>query len=152
MGIYNLFILPKTTVPIDLPVTSARIAELFSEFLRRYYEWKSAKLKEMILMFLMLIVGGSILSIPWLLPNIGMSLSLSLSLCLLFLFYIAVKRYIAVNRKVSHLYVNVHVLQHHLVGKLEVGFCNHREPCHCAEEFMDYVLKTYNISLNKILI
>ncbi|MGC7872438.1 hypothetical protein ACPUYX_13025 [Desulfosporosinus sp. SYSU MS00001] len=147
MGIYDLFILPKTTGPIDLPVTSARIAELFSEFLRRYYEWKSAQLKEMIIILLLLIVGGSILSIPWLLPNFGMTLSL----CLLLSFYIAVKCYIAINRKVSHLYVNVHVLQHHLVGKVEVGFCDHREPCHCAEEFMDYVLRTYNISLNKIL-
>ncbi|AFM42086.1 hypothetical protein Desaci_3182 [Desulfosporosinus acidiphilus SJ4] len=148
MGIYDHLLFPKPAVPMNLPVPSTNFANLFYEFLRRYYEWKSAKLREIIGMLLLMIIGVCIVSIPWLLPNFG----ILFSLCLLVLFYLAVRYFLAVSQRVSHLYVNVHVLQHHLVGKLEVGFCEHREPCHCAEEFIDYVLRNYNISLTKILI
>jgi hypothetical protein len=145
LGILCQPIFPKATIPKNLPAPSARIAQLFYEFLRRYYEWKSAQIREMIGMLLLLMVGGSIVSIPWLIPNVG----LILSLCLLVLFYWMAKHYLSVNERVSHLYVNVHILHHHLVGKLEVGFCDHQEPCHCAEEFIDFVLQNYNISLTK---
>jgi hypothetical protein len=143
LGILFQPIFPKATVPKNLPAPSVRISQLFYEFLRRYYEWKSAQIREMIGMLLLLMVGGSIVSIPWFIPNVG----LILSLCLLVLFYWTAKHYLSVNERVSHLYVNVHILHHHLVGKLEVGFCDHQGPCHCAEEFIDFVLKNYNISL-----
>ncbi|MDQ7096054.1 hypothetical protein REC12_20875 [Desulfosporosinus sp. PR] len=145
MGIHYQFIFPKTSVPLNLPVPSARIAQLFYEFLRRYYEWKSAKIQEMIGMFILLAIGAGIVSIPWVIPNIGMVLSLGL----LALFYFAAKHYLRVNERACHLYVNVHILHHHLIGKLEVGFCDHREPCHCVEEFLYYVSKNYKIDLNK---
>lgn len=145
MGIHYQPIFPKTTFALNLPVSSARIAQLFYEFLRRYYEWKSAKIQETIGILVLLIIGGSIVSIPWLIPNIG----IILSLCLLALFYLAAKHYLAINERVSHLYVNVHILHHHLLGKLEVGFCDHHEPCQCAGEFIDYVSKNYNIDLEK---
>lgn len=144
MGIHYQPIFPKTTFALNIPVPSAHIAQLFCEFLRRYYEWKSAKIQEIIAMLILLIIGGSIVSIPWLIPKIG----ISISLCMLSLFYFAARYYLTVNERVSHLYVNVHILHHHLIGKLEVGFCDHHEPCHCAEEFIDYVLKNYNIKLN----
>ncbi|WP_407308603.1 hypothetical protein [Desulfosporosinus sp. SB140] len=144
MGIHCQPIFPKTTSPLNLPVPSARIAQLFYEFLRRYYEWKSAKIQEVIGMLILLIIGAGIISIPWMIPNIGVILSLAL----LALFYFAAKHYLTVNERVCHLYVNVHILHHHLIGKLEVGFCDHHEPCHCVEEFLDYVSKNYHIDLD----
>ena len=70
-----------------------------------------------------------------------------MSMVILVLFYFATRHYIEVNERVSHLYVNVYILQHHLLGKLEVGFCDHSEPCYCAENFRRYVVKKYSISL-----
>lgn len=70
-----------------------------------------------------------------------------MSAVMLVFFYFASRHYLELNEQVSHLNVNVHILHHHLVGKLEVGFCEHLEPCQCAEDFRRYVTKNYNISL-----
>lgn len=133
----------KTTEHQSLPVPSDRMAQLFSEFLGRYNEWKIAKLKETIWMMILLWLGLCILFLPWFLPGSG----LIMSLIILVFFIFATNHYIELSERVSHLYVNVHILHHHLIGKLEVGFCNHAEPCHCVENFRRYVVKKYNISL-----
>ena len=145
MGILCQRVLNKTVRHAELPVPSVRMALLFYEFLSRYKEWKYARLQETVGKLIVLFLGLTILSIPWSWPNIR----LIRSCVVLVLFYLAICYYLKVNERVSHLYVNVHILHHHLIGKLEVGFCNHSEPCHCVENFRCYVLKNYNISLDK---
>jgi len=136
----------KTIRYQDLPVPSVRMAQLFYEFLDRYNEWKIMMLQEMMGMLLLIFLGLCSLFLPWLLPGRGLIMSLGM----LVPFYFATRHYLEVNERVSHLYVNVHVLHHHLMGKLEVGFCDHLEPCHCVEEFQLYVEKKYSISLYNV--
>lgn len=145
MGLLCQRVLNKTVRHAELPVPSVRMALLFYEFLSRYKEWKYAKLQETVGKLIVLLLGLCILFIPWFLPNIR--LIISCVVCALF--YLTICYYLKVNERVSHLYVNVHILHHHLIGKLEVGFCNHSEPCHCVENFRCYVLTHYNISLDK---
>ena len=145
MGILCQNVLNKTVRHADLPVPSVRMARLFYEFIDRYKEWKIAKLQETIGILIVILLGLCILFIPWFWRDIGMIISF----VMLVLFYLAIRYYLEVNKRVSHLYVNVYILHHHLIGKLEVGFCDHSEPCHCAENFRCYVLKNYNILLEK---
>jgi len=119
------------------------MAKLFYEFLGRYNEWKMAKLQATIGMFILLLLGSCMLFLPWFLPGRG----IMMSVVMLVFFYFVTRHYLKVNERVSHLYVNVHILHHHLIGKLEVGFCDHAEPCHCVENFRRYVIKKYSISL-----
>lgn len=138
----------KTIGYQNLPVPSVRMALLFYEFLSRYKEWKTAKLQETIGMLILLFVGLCILFLPWLLPRRG----IIMSMVMLVFFYFASRYYLEVNERVSHLYINVHILHHHLIGKLEVGFCDHSAPCHCVENFSRYVEKKYNISFSNGLL
>ena len=145
MGILCHHVLNITVRQAELPVPSVRMALLFYEFLGWYKEWKNAKLQETSGKLIVLFLGLGILFIPWFLPNIG----IIISFVVFVLFYFAIRHYLEVNERVSHLYVNVHILHHHLIGKLEVGFCDHCEPCHCVENFRCYVFENYNISLDK---
>ncbi|MHB8076977.1 hypothetical protein [Desulfosporosinus fructosivorans] len=132
----------KTIENQDIPVPSERMGHLFYEFLGRYNEWKAAKVQEMIWMFILLFLGMCIILLPWFLLGRG----LVMSSVMLVIFYFASRHYLVLNEQVSHLFVNVHILHHHLMGKLEVGFCEHLEPCQCAENFRRYVIMNYNIS------
>ncbi|SHH90406.1 hypothetical protein [Desulfosporosinus lacus] len=143
MGTLCQYVVDKTVEGPNPPFPSARMAKLFYEFLGRYNEWKLVRRQETIGIFVVFLFGLLAL-IPWFYPEIG----ISVSILMLILLFFAVKHYIKLNEKASHLYVNVHILQHHLIGKLEVGFCDHREPCQCVEEFRGYVLKKYDISLD----
>lgn len=118
------------------------MGQLFYEFLGRYNEWKTAKIQETIWMLILLFLGLGIFLLPWFMLGKG----LIMSIVMLVLFFFASHHYLELNAQVSHLYVNVHILYHHLTGKLEVGFCDHLEPCQCAENFRRYVIKNYNIS------
>lgn len=133
----------KTIDYQELPVPSLRMAKLFYEFLSRYNEWKAAKLQEALGIFMLFFLVLGIICILWFLPGRG----LIIITVMLVLFYLAIRHYLDVNERVSHLYVNVYILHHHLIGKLEVGFCDHGEPCHCVESFRRYVVEKYNISL-----
>lgn len=144
MGTLCQYVVDKTVEGPNPPFPSARIAQLFYEFLGRYNEWKLVRRQETIGIFTVFLFGLLALILPWLYPEIG----ISVSILMLILLFFAVRHYIKLNEKVSHLYVNVHILHHHLIGKLEVGFCDHREPCQCVEEFRGYVLKKYDISLD----
>jgi hypothetical protein len=119
------------------------MAQLFYEFLGRYNEWEIAKFQKMIGMLILLFLGLCILFLAWFLPGRG----LIMSMVMLVFFYFATRHYLEVNKRASHLYLNVYILHHHLVGKLEVGFCDHSEPCHCVEDFRRYVVTKYSISL-----
>jgi len=145
MGILCQHVLNKTVKYAELPVPSVRMALLFYEFLGRYKEWKFAKLQETIGKIIVSCLGLCIIFIPWFWPNIG----IIMSFVVLVLFYFAIWYCFQIHERVSHLYVNVHILHHHLTGKFEVGFCDHNEPCHCVENFRCYVLKNYNIILDK---
>lgn len=138
----------KTAEHQNLPVPSVRMAQLFYEFLGRYNEWKIAKRQEKIGILILLWLVFFSLFLPWFLPGSG----LIMSLVLLILFFFATRHYLEVSERVSHLYVNVRVLHHHLIGKLEVGFCDHSEPCHCVENFRCYVVKKYCITLHNGLL
>ncbi|MDP4158430.1 MAG: hypothetical protein Q8911_01525 [Bacillota bacterium] len=145
MGVQGQFALSEVVGTPNPPFPSVRMAELFYEFLGRYQEWKTAKLKELIWMQIALCLGLSCLFTPLFLPRIWMIMSL----VILGLFFFVMRHYLEVNERVNHLHVNVYILHHHLIGKLEVGFCDHTEPCQCVENFRNYVLKHYGISLDK---
>lgn len=145
MGILSQPLLNQRVSHEELPVPSARMALLFYEFLSRYTEWKNAKLQETIGIIIIFFLGLSIFFIPWFLPHFR----LIIMFIALVLFCGVTRYYFVINKRVNHLHVNVHILHHHLIGKLEVGFCNHAEPCHCVENFRSFVLKKYHISLNK---
>lgn len=144
VGVLCQYVVDKTVESPNPPFPSVRMAQLFFEFLRRYNEWKLAKRQENMRMIIVLMLGISALIIPWLFPNRG----IALSIVMLILFYFSSKHYLELNKRVNHLYVNVHILHHHLIGKLEVGFCDHQEPCTCVENFRKYVFKNYKISFN----
>jgi len=137
-------VVDKTVEGPNPPFPSARMAQLFYEFLGRYNEWKLVRRQETIGIFAVFLFGLLALILPWLYPEIG----ISVSILMLILLFFAVRHYIKLNEKVSHLYVNVHILHHHLIGKLEVGFCDHQEHCTCVEDFRKYVLKNYKISFD----
>jgi len=120
------------------------MAQLFKEFIGRYHEWKIAQRQKTIGSLILLGLGLCSLFLPWLLPGKG----IVVILVMLVLFYFATRYYLEVTERVSHLYVNVHILHHHLIGKLEVGFCDHSEPCQCVENFRRDVLKKYGIPLD----
>lgn len=133
----------KTVGHQNVPVLSERMGQLFYEFLGRYNEWKIAKHQETIGMLFLLSLGLCMLILPWFLTGRGHIMSM----VMLVLFYFATRYYLLLKERVDHLYVNLHVVHHHLVGKLEVGFCDHLEPCHCVDNFRSYVIKKYHISL-----
>lgn len=148
MGVLCPYVVNKTVESPNPPFPSIRMAQLFYEFLGRYNEWKLARRQEIIGMGIVLLLGLLALIIPWFFPKVGMSVIIPMFI----LFYLTTKHYIVLNERVNHLYVNVHILHHHLVGKLEVGFCDHQEPCKCVEDFLRFVLKNYDISFDTGLI
>ena len=147
MEVLSHFALGKIAGCPNPPFPSVRMAELFYEFLRRYNEWKTAKHQEMIWLAAALSLGLLGLLIPLILPSNWILMSVAVLGSL----YFVIRHYLEINKRVIHLQVNVHILHHHLMGKLEVGFCNHAEPCQCVEKFCSYVLRRYGISLDKNL-
>ena len=126
-----------------LPIASPRMRVLFWEFLRRNRDLQMAQRRETIWLSTVIVLGVLAVVLPVPARHGGVILSFG---CIGLLF-MSVRRYQAANRVVRHLSVNVHILYHHLLGKLEVGFCEHKVPCNCAEEFRRYVWRTYRISL-----
>lgn len=134
----------KTAERLDQAFPSVRMAQLFYEFLGRYKEWRVAKLQALMGTVILFFLGLVALLIPWFLPRVGVVVSLVMFI----LFCFAIRYYLEVNERASHLYINVHILHHHLSGKLEVGFCDHHEPCHCVENFRGFALQHYRISFD----
>lgn len=124
--------------PQDFPPTMIR---LFEEYLRRWQELRLARKREALWLVLLTLTGAVALFIPWLRGRVwGSAAGIVLSIVV---FY----HYRRVNSMVYHSFVNLNVLHHHLLGKLEVGFCNHDGPCNCANEFRQHVWQEYHISL-----
>lgn len=124
-------------------VFAPNIELLFQEFMRRYRELQAAKRLETLWFASAVLLGVAVVCLPWVFPDKGL---VSAGAVLIFL-YITVRKYMRQTELVNHLSVNVHILHHHLLGKLEVGFCTHTSTCNCAEEFRQYVWHNYRISL-----
>ena len=124
-----------------IPDLSPRINRLFTEFLIRYEKWRAVQKSELEWLIVTLILGLTSLTL-WMYPLIHWGINLFS----LLLFVGVLRRYLRVKEYSNHLYVNVHILHHHFLGKLEVGFCDHQYPCRCAEQFKAYVWKQYGIS------
>lgn len=146
MGVLCHYVIDKSAGSINPAFPSGRMAKLFYEFLSRHREWKLAKRKELVAIIIVILLGISALLVPWLYPK----LSIPVSFVMYILFFWSARIYIKLNERVGHLYINVNILTHHLIGKLEVGFCDHREPCQCVQNFREYVLKTYDITLDRL--
>ncbi|MDI6813680.1 MAG: hypothetical protein QMC95_12965 [Desulfitobacteriaceae bacterium] len=117
------------------------IVRLFEEYLRRWEELRRARKREALWLILLTLTGALALFVPWLPGHLWGSIGgFGLALAV---FY----RYRRVSSQVYHSLVNLNVLHHHLLGKLEVGFCNHVGPCECADEFRHHVWRKYHISL-----
>lgn len=127
----------------QLPVYFPETEQLFFEFLQRYQQWSKVKRQENLLFICLVITGVTVLFLPWLFPQLG----ITFSFLFLSIFCIMIGFYQKVNGSVHHHGINTRILHHHLIGKLEVGFCQHHQPCSCAEDFRQYVLKKYFISL-----
>lgn len=125
-----------------MPVISPQMERLFTEFLVRYREWQTYQKLELGWLIVTMILGLMSLAVWMYLP-----FAWGVNLTLFLLFIGILRRYLSVKQQVTHLYINVHILHHHLLGKLEVGFCTHHDECPCAEQFKKYVWERYRISL-----
>lgn len=124
-----------------MPAISPQMDRLFTEFLVRYRELQSYQKRELGWLTAIMILGLASLATWMYLP-----FAWGVNLTLLLLFLGVLRRYLSVRKAVNHLYINVHILHHHLLGKLDVGFCDHQGTCQCAEKFKKYVWKYYRIS------
>ncbi|MHB8125485.1 MAG: hypothetical protein ACYDEJ_07555 [Desulfitobacteriaceae bacterium] len=128
---------------LQLPVYSPEMEQLFYEFLHRYQEWSKVKRQENLLFIGLVIVGMIAFFYLCKFPQID----IVYSFLWLFFFCILIVFFQKVSLSVNHQGINTRIVYHHLIGKLEVGFCQHHQPCSCVEDFRQYVLKNYYISL-----
>ncbi|MEA4901229.1 hypothetical protein [Desulfitobacterium sp.] len=124
-----------------MPTISPRMERLFKEFLSRYHEWRSYQKREIAWLTATMLMGLTNLA-TW--ASIPSAWAINILLFLLFLGVL--HYYLSIKQKVTHLYINVHILYLHFLGKLEVGFCEHPGNCQCAEQFKKYVWEHYRIS------
>lgn len=121
---------------------SLEMERLFSEFLGRYQEWQSYQKRELGWFMAAMVLGLGTLTL-WM----ESTQSWAVNAIVLLAFIAVLNYYLKIRQLVNHTYVNVHILHHHLLGKLDVGFCHHQSPCQCSEQFKNYVWKHYKISL-----
>lgn len=143
MGILVQKLSTKGRETANYTFVPVHIRGLLNEFLRRYSELQKLRQREMSWLILVLLLGLLSLTSLMFLPTTP----LFVSLCLLFAFFFILRQYLIVRNTSSHVYVNVHILHHHLLGKLDVGFCEHDSACQCAENFRKYVWSEYRVSL-----
>lgn len=143
MGIFVQQLSLKSRENADYTFVPVHIRGLLYEFLRRFNELQKLRQREMSWLISVMLFGVLSLTSLMLVPTI----SLFVSLCLLFAFCLILRQYLIVRKTSTHVYVNVHILHHHLLGKLDVGFCEHDSTCQCVENFRKYVWKEYRVSL-----
>lgn len=120
------------------------IRGVLEEFLRRYSELQRVRHREVAC--LMAVISFGFLSLWGMLFPKYPAISFWLNSLLLVGFILTLVQYVKVRRVSQHVYINVHIFYHHLLGKLEVGFCEHESPCQCAEIFRKYMWNRYGIS------
>lgn len=135
-------LISRKTEKKGAPAISQSMDRLFTEFLVRYREWQSYQKRELGWLLATMTLGLTSLAF-WM----YFSFAWGMNIALLLLFIGILRRYLNVRNQVNHLYINVHILHHHLLGKLDVGFCNHLGECQCSEQFKKYVWDHYRISL-----
>jgi hypothetical protein len=126
----------------DCTYIPVHIRALFYEYLKRYRNFETLRRKETNSFLLVLSIG--IISLTNFIYLTSIPVFLFLGLFIIFIHFL--RRYIILKKSVAHAYVNVHILHHHILGKLEVGFCEHESPCQCVEQFRKFVLRKYRIS------
>lgn len=141
MGVIIQPLYVKKTKTIISPAISPQMSRLFTEFLVRYEEWRAIQKRELEWLIVTLILGLTSLTF-WTYPQIHWGIDI----ISLLLFIGVLRHYFRLKEYSNHLYVNVHILHHHFLGKLDVGFCDHQYPCQCADQFKAYVWKQYGIS------
>ena len=126
----------------DCTFIPVHIRGLFYEFLKRYKDLEKLRRRET--SWLVLVLSLGLISLTnFMYLN---STSVILTLCMFIAFLIILRRYLSIKTSVAHTYLDVHIVHHHLLGKLEVGFCEHEYPCQCVEQFRKFVWKKYRIS------
>lgn len=142
MGVIIQPLYTQKLIQKSVPAVSPRMDRLFNEFLVRYKEWHSFQKSELRWLFATLFLGlASLTTWMYLVYAWGVNFVLLLS------FIEVLRHYLRVRQCANHLYINVHILHHHLLGKLDVGFCDHQGPCQCSDQFKRYVWEHYGISL-----
>jgi hypothetical protein len=145
MGVIVQQIPTKGRETTDCTFVPVHIRGLLNEFLRRNNELNKLRQKEMSWLILVILVGcinlASIMNLT--------SVPLLLNLWLIIGFLFILRQYLIVKRASAHVYVNVHILYHHFLGKLDVGFCEHESTCQCVENFRKYVWRKYRVSLHR---
>lgn len=143
MGVFVQQLSTKGRETANNTFVPVHIRGLLKEFLKRYSELQELRQREMSwLIFVVLLGFLSLTSLMFFSKT-----PLFVTLCLLLAFILILRQYLILRNTSTHVYVNVHILHHHLLGKLDVGFCEHDSTCQCAENFRKYVWKEYKISL-----
>lgn len=143
MGILVQQLSTKGQETANYTFVPVHIRGLWNEYLRRYSELQKLRRREISGLIFVVLLGFLSLTCLMLFPTTP----LFATLCLLFAFSLSLRLYLRVRNASTHVYVNVHILHHHLLGKLDVGFCEHDSDCRCAENFRKFVWKEYRISL-----
>lgn|SRR5690554_6276907 len=140
MGVYAQHMAARKSELVEGKVIPIHLQGLVREFLRRYDELQNLRKKELSWMIFLTLVGCLSL---W-----GFVLVNSPFFYIMALlgFGLVLRQYLSIRKECHRVYVNVHILYHHLLGKLEVGFCKHLTPCQCVEDFKRYFWRTYGIS------
>jgi hypothetical protein len=143
MGIFAQRLTSQRWETGDSALVPAHIRGLLNELLARYSEWQKIRRREASWLICVVILGFLCLTVSML----SFKTPIFVTLGLLAAFVVVLRKYLLVRKISTHTYVNVHILHHHLLGKLEVGFCQHDSACQCAENFRKHVWRKYRISL-----
>jgi hypothetical protein len=62
---------------------------------------------------------------------------------------VSYRKYALYHQRLNHASVNLEILKHHLIAKLELGLCRRRQTAHCdcREHYHHYVWDRYGLSL-----
>ncbi len=140
MGVFAQQVGTRKSELVEGKVIPIHLQGLVQEFLRRHEELQDLRKKELSWMIILTTVGSLSL---WGLMLVN---SPFYYITILLAFMMVLRQYLHIRKLSHHVYVNVHILYHHLLGKLEVGFCDHVIPCQCADNFKKYFWRTYGIS------
>lgn len=141
MGVTVLQLPSSARRTSDCTFIPVHIRGLFYEYLKRYQDLEHLRRRETNWLILVLFLGFVSLT------NLVYLNSTIIAFSSFILFSLFLKHYITLKKSVNHAYVNAHILHHHLLGKLEVGFCDHETHCQCVDQFKKFVWNKYRISL-----
>ncbi len=130
--------------------SSPRINAVLLEIVRRHRVFLHCRKSEFL--WRVLLVAGVLISVGLLVLNLSSLAQLGKSSMQLLLAFVVCdsliyrKLYLA-QRAVQKAAVNYGVVRHHLIGMLDIKFCDCRATCTCSQELRRTVLERYGISL-----